>query len=247
MTWVKNDDGMSIHRKVSPLSDAAYRLQQEAKEWCSRNLTDGRILADEFPSSSCRATPKYAAELVRRGLWHRAGGEHCGHAEDKCLPPGVDGYSIHDYLDYNPSADEVIRDRLAKAERQRRWLEKRKNGRRPTNPSGDASQVASRDGPEDALETLAPSPSPPRREAGKGTFPEATLAAVGGGASAGVEDQNHAWPPDSYGKEDPQAVAAEQRRLEALAAHQESLRLEAEERAHRGAAAARAALAGGAA
>lgn len=243
MTWVRNDDGMSIHRKVSPLSDAAYRLQQEAKEWCSRNLTDGRILADEFPSSSCRATAKYAAELVRRGLWHRAGGEHCGHPEDKCPPPGPDGYSIHDYLDYNPSAAEVIRDRAAKAERQRRWQEKRRAGRRPTNTVRDASPDTS----EDALLTLAPSPSPPRREAGKGTFPEATLAAVGGGASAGVEDQNHTWLADSYGEEDPQAVAAEQRRLEALAAHQESLRLEAEDRARRGAAAARAALAGGAA
>ena len=37
------DDQFPIHRKVSGLSDAAFRLHVEAIFWCDRNLTDGFI------------------------------------------------------------------------------------------------------------------------------------------------------------------------------------------------------------
>lgn len=195
MTWVRNDDQSSIHRKVRPLSDAAYRLNQEAKEWCSRNLTDGRIAADEFPGSSCRATPKYASELVRRGLWHRAGGEHCGH--ERCSPPGADGYSIHDYLDYNPSAVQVAKERAAKAERQRNWIAKKRGRDGSRDASQDASTNGPRDGPRDESLTLAPSPPRPApKEAGAG-HPQHQPAAMGGAAGGpGEPNQNHrASPP----------------------------------------------------
>jgi len=208
MTWVKSDDGMSIHRKVSPLSDAAYRLMNEAREWCSRNLTNGVISVDEFPTCSCRATDKNAADLVRRGIWHRAGDDRCSHDPEKeCSPPGPDGWIIHDYLVYNPSRDEVLADRKAKAERQRRYMEKLRAKRRNTDASTppsadtsldaphDASQPPSYDAPDDASLTLAPSPSPspPRREAGDGVPRESPPpAADGGRAPSGDErkDQN---------------------------------------------------------
>lgn len=193
MSWVRSDDQSSIHRKVRPLSDAAYRLNQEAREWCSRNLTDGRIAADEFPGSSCRATAKYAAELVRRGLWHKAGADHCGH--ERCEPPGADGYSIHDYLDYNPSAEQVARERAAKAERQRNWLAKKRGGGGSTNASVDASVDASLDASRDDSLTLAPSPPRPApKEAGAG-HPQRLPAAGGGVAAAGSEPNHRSSPP----------------------------------------------------
>ena len=125
---------MPINRKVAALSDAAYRLDDEAICWSSRNLTDGRIAADDFAGISKRATRKNAAELVRRQRWHTA--EHeC--TSEHCPTPGPDGWVIHDYLDYNPSKEEVLAERAARAERTRRW---RANKNGTGDGVGDASQ-----------------------------------------------------------------------------------------------------------
>lgn len=165
MTWVRRDDQASIHRKVAPLDDATYRLWSEAMEWCSRNGTDGLIAADELQDASKRGTPPRAGTLVRRRLWHEAGDE-CG--SDKCPPPSdVAGWRIHDYLDYNPSRADVVADLRAKADRQKRWRDKR-NGRYVD---------ASHDGPHDASVTgyeTPPRPVPSRpapKEAGAGPLP----------------------------------------------------------------------------
>jgi hypothetical protein len=71
-----------------------------------------------------------------------------------------DGWQIHDYLDFQPSREKVIRERKAKAERQQRWLEKKRNKSKPVDidASIDASQGASKD----------VAPYPPRPEGGGG-------------------------------------------------------------------------------
>jgi hypothetical protein len=99
MTWVRFDDQFTIHRKVSSLSDAAYRLHTEGIFWAARNLTDGRIARDELRSVSGKGKPEmHAAELVRRGLWLETD----------------DGWEIHDYLSYQPSRSKVLHDREQK-------------------------------------------------------------------------------------------------------------------------------------
>jgi hypothetical protein len=182
VTWVRLDDQFPIHRKVSVLTDAAYRLHTEAICWCARNGTDGLIRRDELATLGQRARPRLVGELVSRGVWH-----HSGHDCDRCVHP-ADGWVIHDYLTYQPTREEVERERAAKAERQRRWLEKRRNGRPSKEPSGDASRdgskEASRDGPEDDA------PLPPRPEGKRGGSPVAPPAAFGDGAPAGGEDPN---------------------------------------------------------
>lgn len=187
MTWVRKDDQMPINRKVAALSDAAYRLDDEAICWASRNTTDGRIPADEFGEISKRATPKNAAELVRRNRWHRASDPPCPSAY--CADPGPDGWVIHDYLEYNPSRDQVLADRKAKADRQARWRDKRRNGSASTHASTETSPEASRNGGGDALVTPAPSrPVPPRPERAGGTTSRSSLpAAAGDGGAAGSE------------------------------------------------------------
>ena len=223
MSWVKSDDQMSIHRKVQPLSDAAYRLQDEARLWCSRNLTDGRIPADEFEVCSLRATPENAAELVKRKLWHRAEDGHCGH--DKCAIPGPDGWVIHDYLEYNPAAAEVIAERAKKADRNRRYMEKINASRKSTGASKDASSAPSVDATVDRAEdaaidaskdaplTTPPSPSPPRREAGDGVPRGGTPLAASRQAGASSEpDQNQDRPKSRHVPSDGRADLAEARR-----------------------------------
>jgi len=167
MTWVRFDDQYPIHRKVSVLSDAAYRLLSEAICWCSRNRTDGVIGKDEVGSISVRAKTKVLAELVRRGNLHAA-----GHDCPKCIQP-TDGWVVHDYLDYQPTRDAVDKDRVAKAERQKRWMDKRRRG------------DASTDGSDDGSEDDAPLPSRPApKGSGAGDRPVAPPAAGGGVAAA---------------------------------------------------------------
>lgn len=149
MPWVRFDDRYPSNRKVGRLSDAAFRLDASAICWCSENTTDGRIASDELGLIPHIKRPKpAAAELVRVGRWHGP-----GHDCPRC-PPIEDGWIIHDFLDYNPSAEKVKNDREAKAERQRRWLGKKRRG-------DSESQDGSRDASQDESKDDAPSPSRP--------------------------------------------------------------------------------------
>lgn len=173
MTWVRRDDQASIHRKVAPLDDATYRLWSEAIEWCSRNGTDGRIAPDELAEIK-RGTRPRAAKLVERGLWHAAG-YLCD--SPKCPQWGPAGWVIHDYLDYNPSKEQVQLERAAKAERTRKWREAKANG--------DASHGHHETGTRRARVPSPSRPVPPRPEGGGDGVPDAPPAADGDGVAAG--------------------------------------------------------------
>jgi hypothetical protein len=160
MTWVRFDDLFPIHRKVAPLDDATFRLQVEAVSWCSRNTTDGRIAGDELDTISKRATRARAANLVKRGIWHQAS-ETC--PSEKCPPPGADGWVIHDYLEYQFSRERIRADLQAKADRTKRWRE-----RKATQPSSDADGDASQRRHRDASRDASPTRPDPTRPAPKG-------------------------------------------------------------------------------
>lgn len=239
MTWVRRDDKASIHRKVAPLNDACYRLWSEAIEWCSRNGTDGRIAPDELPEIK-RGTPARAAVLVGRGLWHQAG-QPCD--SDKCPPSGVDGWVIHDYLDYNPSNAQVRADLAAKAERTRKWREAKARGHK-RDGSGDASRDASQDRHvPDTYSASDASPSPPRPEGKRGgDLPEAPDVRREA-ADRAADGRKPPPSQDPYEPEDPQVIAADQQRLIDVAAETARANANGAARTAAGAAAARAALA----
>lgn len=135
MPWVRFDDQYSIHRKVDGLSDAAFRLHTSAIFWSARNLTDGFVSREDLDGVSARVrTPeRFAAECVRRGVWHEAC-QPC--PSEKCPGPvGEDGWVIHDYWEFQPSKVQVVLDRQAAADRQAKWRAKH-NGRSNavTNP-----------------------------------------------------------------------------------------------------------------
>ncbi|MGK9463971.1 hypothetical protein ACSLFT_28655 [Streptomyces sp. G6] len=119
MPWVKLDDRFPSHRKVALLSDRAFRLHVSAICWCSENLTDGRITDRELPLvAKVRGVKATAQALADAGLWDRTD----------------DGWQIHDYLDFNPSREQVLAERKKNAERQERFR-RRKNGK-PVPPDG---------------------------------------------------------------------------------------------------------------
>jgi hypothetical protein len=202
VSWTKHDDQRPFNRKMLVVSGDAYRLDDQLIAWCSMNRTDGLISAEELPQISSSSTqPRLIAELVRRGRLHQYGDPHCGHPADMCVPPGEDGYSVHDYLEFNPTAEEADKEARANAERQRRYREKRHASRNGVgNASRNASRNASGNASDDALVTrlvTAPRPVPSRPQTGRETHPPpsvASPAADGDGASA---DDEQTPPVDS--------------------------------------------------
>jgi hypothetical protein len=140
MPWVKLDDRFPSHRKIALLSDRAFRLHISAICWCAENLTDGRISDRELTLvASVRGMKATAKQLEDAGVWDRVDG----------------GWEIHDYLEYNPSRDQVIAERKKNAERQERFR-RRKNGKpvppdgsdEPSNGSSNGVTPGARDAPE---------------------------------------------------------------------------------------------------
>lgn len=107
MTWLKLDDGFARHRKIAPLSDRAFRLHVTVMLECASQLTDGKMpknLIDTLPKAPRgRALKSTIIELMESGVW-----EDCG---EEVL--------VHDYLDFNPSAEEAkqLKDKRAAAGR----------------------------------------------------------------------------------------------------------------------------------
>ncbi|MFL4904871.1 hypothetical protein ACJ6WF_17190 [Streptomyces sp. MMS24-I2-30] len=119
------------------LSDRAFRLHVSAICWCAENLTDGHISDRELPLiARLRNVKATARQLQEAGLWDRVDG----------------GWFIHDYLDYNPSRDQVLAERKRNAERQERWR-RRKNGK-PTTPKDDRNGGSNGVTPDDEMQPV---------------------------------------------------------------------------------------------
>lgn len=105
MTWVRFEDNFFNNPKVAPLSNAAFRLYIQSIAYSNQFLTDGKLAENNLRSFSvnCRARKKHVNELLSAGLWQKEG----------------DVWSINDYLEYQPSANEVreISEKRAKAGR----------------------------------------------------------------------------------------------------------------------------------
>lgn len=168
MPWVRFDDQFPIHRKVDGLSDAAYRLHTSAIFWSARNLTDGFVSREDLDGVTARVrTPaRFAAECVRRGVWHDAR-QDC--PSEKCPGPvDNDGWMIHDYWQYQPTKEQVTREREAAARRQAKWRAAR-NGRS--------------NGVTNAVSSLSP-PRPERKRGGQAAPVSARASPDGPGGHA---------------------------------------------------------------
>ena len=110
MGWLRLDDRFPDNPKVEMLTDRAFRLHIRGLCYCSEHLTDGGV-----PRTVARrwGSPKHFLELIASRIW-----------ED-----GTDGrYHIHDYLEYNPSREQVLARRATQSANARtRW-----------NPDGSA-------------------------------------------------------------------------------------------------------------
>lgn len=102
MVWFKVDDGFHAHPKAVAAGNAACGLWARCGSYSSHYSTDGFIPNDTAKLYGSRAE---IAKLVAAGLWTVEDG----------------GYRMHDFHEYNPTAEEVAEDRARNAERQKRW------------------------------------------------------------------------------------------------------------------------------
>ena len=127
MAWARLDDTLPVHPKVRALSDAAFRLYICAICWSNLNMTDGHIPSAQLRYISDVRRPTLCADqLVQAMLWEVA----------------TDGWRIHDYLEYQPSAENVRLEREAKRQRQERWRSGRDASQDP--PQDVSHDVSSR-------------------------------------------------------------------------------------------------------
>ncbi len=98
--------GFTRNRKVFGLSDAAFRLYVSAIDWSREQRTDGVLTEKDMPAIPRlpRSWRAVALELTGAGLWHQLD----------------DGWQIHDFLDWQDSADEVAVKQSRARERMRR-------------------------------------------------------------------------------------------------------------------------------
>ena len=131
MAWVKIDDRMPEHPKMLQVRDSdALWLHVCALCYCNRNLTDGFVHDDIVARLSGSKRPRQAvSKLVAAGLWHEVSG----------------GFVIHDYLEFQPSREDVTGEREKGKDRAARSYANRKSSGvlRPKNSEvfGDSSDV----------------------------------------------------------------------------------------------------------
>jgi hypothetical protein len=129
------DDSLYDDPAVIRAGTAAFGLYSRCGDYVARQLLDGFVPSE---IAAQWGTPEWIRKLTDAGLW-------------KTVPGG---HFMPRYLVDNPSRDKVLAVRKAKAERQQRWLEKKRNPsskqRRVSRRSSRRSEDASIDGPEDA-------------------------------------------------------------------------------------------------
>lgn len=103
--WFKVDDLLAFHPKTLAAGNAAMGLWLRAGAWSAGLLTDGYIPNNIIISLG---NTSQAHKLCDAGLW----------------VPDHDGYTFHDWSEFQPTRAEIEARRLAGAERVKRYREK---------------------------------------------------------------------------------------------------------------------------
>jgi len=163
LSWWRMDDGFLTHPKALAAGKDGRALFVAGGLYSAGEYTDGRIPAGSLALIAAAADVRPAAtarRLVEVGLWHPP-----GHDCPRCAPCGPGEYVIHDYHDWNPTAEAELEKRRVRADAGRKGGQR---SRPPsTKPEANRKQTLppdrSKPGPNaEADEKLngTPSPSP---------------------------------------------------------------------------------------
>ncbi len=181
MPWVRIDDGVYDHPKFLGLTFEASGVWLHTLAWSARQLTDGKLPRQAVArlTAGDKRLTKIARELVAAGLWDEA----------------EDGWEIHDFHDYQPTAAGVEEERRKARERQAKHRTKSgkfgresrrdrpvTNGVTPPNVTGESPGSHGHPDPTRPENPPAPLEHPSVTEPEQG---------AGGPAPGGGEEQNH--------------------------------------------------------
>lgn len=127
MAYLNSDDGFPDHPKIDALSDAAYRLHDAGRHYAAKHTSDGAIPGNRVPRLSRAYRPSVLRELLEAHVWHK-GGEGCG--TTTCIKGEEGDYVVHDYLQWNKSAEWWATKRKNDAERQAAFRAEQERKRR---------------------------------------------------------------------------------------------------------------------
>lgn len=105
MSWIKLDDQWMDHPKIIRAGRDARDMWLASLTWCAKHLTDGVFPAELLPALAVAAginvanCQELATVLVEVCLWESHDGS----------------YLIHDYLEYNPSKEQVESNKKARS------------------------------------------------------------------------------------------------------------------------------------
>jgi hypothetical protein len=145
MGWVRVSDDFYDHPKFADVTPLSVALWIAGLAYCNRNLTDGYIpqsvahrlmdfdglgytvatVGDMAGVMEDDCAPLAVEDLVKVDLWH-ADSHDCL----TCPQPGRRRYYIHDYLRYQPSAEEIRQRQDARSEAGKKGASVRWAGRR---------------------------------------------------------------------------------------------------------------------
>lgn len=195
MSWVRLDDRFYSHRKVMSVSLAARWLYVSAL--CVANQHSNNGILDQAAQDCLLVAvgrsgsfDVLAAELVSAGLWERH---------------GVTDYTIHDYLEYQPSDEEQRKERAAAAERQRRFRERRHGGNATNNASSNGVTNGVENGPPSLPVPSRPYPSRPgiKEDLAVGHAPPPPSVVLSGQSQPRQESQQAALIPEALASPKP--------------------------------------------
>ena len=154
MPWARLEDNYFTHHKVADLSKDAKLLDLAAIAFSSRELRDGELSHKDVRVIAAQVDVQDPLEITQQLIAHGRWGAT------------ETGFVIHDYLQYNPSREEVLKDREKTARRVAEWRASKKQG--------------ARNGVTNDEHTASPDPVPvPVNEPGPGpTEPAAPRAAA---------------------------------------------------------------------
>lgn len=124
MAWFKVDDDLAFHAKVVQAGNAAMGLWVRAGAYCGQHLTDGFVAREVALAMGRKAEIN---RLVDVGLWEPAEVD------------GKPGWRFHEFLDRNPSRDEVEQKRREEADRKAAWRARRAAQRAGQDRDGDGT------------------------------------------------------------------------------------------------------------
>lgn len=104
MTWVKIDDRFEGHPKVIRAGYQAIGVYILALTHSAGHLTNGHVSPEWVKRVAGGQAKKMSDKLVSVGLWE----------------PNGDGWTIHDYFEFNPSRETVLEKRRQERDRKSR-------------------------------------------------------------------------------------------------------------------------------